>query len=154
MMIPNLQESEAFFKKTQNTCRVKSSPCAYDCQDCRYRHKGLCDIFIDYNSENPINDNSINLDNKIEVLADLRLEDLEPVLDLKDLFYEVKINNGIRNTIENFPQKTKYDSFKLLTDIQRVLKKCKHLTQKDKLMYCQSQRYFMKLYLREINKPD
>jgi len=87
-------------------------------------------------------------------LTDLRLENSEPVLNLKNLFFEIKVNNNIKNTVENFPQKAKYDSFKLLTDIQRVLQKCKHLTQRDKLMYCQSQRYFMKLYLREINKPD
>ncbi len=154
MMSSNIHESENVLKKIQNICRVKSSPCSYDCQDCRYRHKGICDVFIEYNPGNSINDNSINLEEEIEVLTDLRLENSEPVLNLKNLFFEIKVNNNIKNTVENFPQKAKYDSFKLLTDIQRVLQKCKHLTQRDKLMYCQSQRYFMKLYLREINKPD
>ena len=82
-----------------------------------------------------------------------KLEDSEPVLNLKDLFYEPKaINNPIIKQLEEMPQKSKYDNFKLLNDISIVLQKCHNLTNKDKLLYCQSQRYFMKLYLREINK--
>ena len=82
-----------------------------------------------------------------------RIGDSEPVLNLKNLFYEKKVvNNVINKQVEEIPQKAKYDNFKLLTDISRVLQKCTHLTDKDRLMYCQSQRYFMKLYLREINK--
>jgi hypothetical protein len=83
----------------------------------------------------------------------LRVEDTEPVLNLKDLFYEPKvIERSVKDHVEEIPQKAKYDNFKLLSDIQNVLQKCRHLTDKDKLLYCQSQRYFMKLYLREINK--
>ena len=82
-----------------------------------------------------------------------KVEDQEPVLNLKELFNEDKIfKEIIDKQVEQLPQKAKYDNFKLLTDIQNVLQKCKHLTDKDKLLYCQSQRYFMKLYLREINK--
>ncbi|NVM38472.1 MAG: hypothetical protein HWN81_22970 [Candidatus Lokiarchaeota archaeon] len=82
-----------------------------------------------------------------------KIEDSEPVLNLRELFYEKEvINEPNSKEVIEFPQKTKYDNFKLLTDIQNVLQKCRHLTQKDKLLYCQSQRYFMKLYLREINK--
>jgi len=82
-----------------------------------------------------------------------KIEDSEPVLNLKDLFYEKESfnsNNIIK--VEEIPKKSKYDNFKLLTDISNVLQKCRHLTDKDKLLYCQSQRYFMKLYLREFNK--
>jgi len=82
-----------------------------------------------------------------------KIEDSEPVLNLKDLFYEPKaLNKAVNKKVEEIPQKSKYDNFKLLTDISRVLQKCRHLTANDKLLYCQSQRYFMKLYLREINK--
>ncbi len=82
-----------------------------------------------------------------------KIEDSEPVLNLKDLFYEKKVINSSNNKrVDEIPQKSKYDNFKLLTDISNVLQKCRHLTDKDKLLYCQSQRYFMKLYLREINK--
>ena len=82
-----------------------------------------------------------------------RVEDTEPVLNLKDLFYEPKvINTPEDNPVDKIPHKAKHDNFKLLTDIQNVLIKCRHLTSKDKLLYCQSQRYFMKQYLREINK--
>ncbi|UCD02397.1 MAG: hypothetical protein JSV23_05135 [Promethearchaeota archaeon] len=84
-----------------------------------------------------------------------RIEDSEPVLNLKDLFYEKKvINDTVNKRVEEIPQKAKYDNFKLLSDISNVLQNCRHLTEKDKLLYCQSQRYFMKLYLREINKRE
>ncbi|MFX1429904.1 MAG: hypothetical protein ACFFCY_07025 [Promethearchaeota archaeon] len=84
-----------------------------------------------------------------------KIEDSEPVLNLKDLFYEPKVfNQVISKKIEEIPQKSRYDNFKLLIDISNVLQNCRHLTDKDKLLYCQSQRYFMKLYLREINKEQ
>ena len=83
-----------------------------------------------------------------------RIEDSEAVLNLTNLFYEKQEDNSIKEIPEIMQRKAKYDNFKLLTDIQSVLQKCTHLTDKDRLMYCQSQRYFMKLYLREINKPE
>jgi hypothetical protein len=82
------------------------------------------------------------------------IEDSEAVLNLTNLFYEENVTNSISETAEIIQQKAKYDNFKLLTDIQTVLQKCTHLTDKDRLMYCTSQRYFMKLYLREINKRE
>jgi len=82
-----------------------------------------------------------------------RVDDTEPVLNLKDLFYEPKIVSFKNDKpVDEIPYKAKHDNFKLLTDIQNVLINCRHLTSKDKLLYCQSQRYFMKQYLREINK--
>ncbi|MFX1419993.1 MAG: hypothetical protein ACFE9N_13830 [Promethearchaeota archaeon] len=82
-----------------------------------------------------------------------KIEELEPVLNLKDLFYEQQnINSSNSKQVKEIPQKSRYDNFKLLRDISNVLQNCRHLTDKDKLLYCQSQRYFMKLYLREINK--
>jgi hypothetical protein len=83
-----------------------------------------------------------------------KIEDSEAVLNLTNLFYEKKGNNSVSEITEIIRQKTRYDNFKLLTDIQSVLQKCTHLSDNDKLMYCQSQRYFMKLYLREINKRE
>ena len=83
-----------------------------------------------------------------------KIEDSEAVLNLTNLFSENKVNNSVSETPEIIQRKAKYDNFKLLTDIQTVLQKCSHLTDNDKLMYCQSQRYFMKLYLREINKRE
>ncbi|MFW9900749.1 MAG: hypothetical protein ACFFDY_05610 [Candidatus Thorarchaeota archaeon] len=82
-----------------------------------------------------------------------KVDDTEPVLNLKDLFYEPEIvNKTINKPADEIQYKTKQDNFKLLTDIQNVLINCRHLTSKDKLLYCQSQRYFMKQFLREINK--
>jgi hypothetical protein len=94
-----------------------------------------------------------NLEKGIEVMKNSRLEDSEPILNLKDLFYEVEVDHNITQMPEVIKKKAKYDNFKLLTDIQNVLQNCKHLTNTDRLNYCTTQRYFMKLYLREINKP-
>ena len=154
MMISNLQQSEEVFKNIQKVCIVKFSQYSHNCQDCRYRHKGICNVSFESNSDNYNNDKSKNLEEKIEIMTQSRLVDSEPALNLKDLFYEVNLNENIKISAKNFPQKAKYDNFKLLTDIQRVLQRCTHLTSKDRLNYCNTQRYFMKLYLREINKPE
>ena len=82
-----------------------------------------------------------------------RIDESEPVLNLRKLFYDTKEIENINATNELVPNKGKYDNFKLLTDIQNVLQKCSHLSDKDRLNYCNTQRYFMKLYLREMNKP-
>jgi hypothetical protein len=97
--------------------------------------------------------NHKKIQNRMNQMITSRIEDSEPVLNLKDLFYEKNSNNS-RNIeqVDEIPNKSRYDNFKLLTDISNVLQNCRHLTDKDKLLYCQSQRYFMKLYLREFNK--
>ena len=154
MIGSNLQESEQVLKKIHNTCQVKSPQYSHDCQDCRYRHKGICNVSFECNTGNYNNDKLKNLEEKIELMTISRLEDSEPALNLKNLFYEIKINKNTKISAEFFPQKARYEHFKLLTDIQRVLQKCKHLTNRDRLNYCTTQRYFMKLYLREINKPE
>ena len=155
MMSSNLSESENFLKKSPKTCRIISARGPSACVNCRYRHKGICNEFFENKSNIFTNDNLMNHEEKIKTMKDLRLEDSEPILNLKDLFYEAKIiNQTVNKQVEEIPQKAKYDNFKLLTDIQNVLQKCRHLTNKDKLNYCNTQRYFMKLYLREINKPD
>ncbi|MFW9941106.1 MAG: hypothetical protein ACFFFT_08690 [Candidatus Thorarchaeota archaeon] len=152
MMISNLDELNSTPKKISNTCHTNLAPDLRDCQNCRYRHKGICDEFFEQKFE--ISNRIMkNLEEGIEVMTNSRLEDLEPVLSLKDLFYEIKMDHNIEKMPEIMKQKAKYDNFKLLTDIQRVLQNCRHLTDKDRLNYCNTQRYFMKLYLREFNKP-
>ena len=81
-----------------------------------------------------------------------RLSDSEPILNLKDLFYKEEIKEEIKNKIEKLPEKSKRSNLKLLEEIQTVLQRCTHLTEKQRLMYCESQRYFMKQYLREMNR--
>ena len=153
MISSNLHELENDLKKIQNTCQTKLTRDSSDCQNCRYRHKGICDVFFEQTDDNSHN-NIKNLEEGVKIMTNSRLEDSEPVLNLKNLFYEIKVNNIINLMPEIIQRKAKYDNFKLLTDIQNVLQKCRHLTNKDKLNYCNTQRYFMKLYLREINKPD
>ncbi|MFX1481046.1 MAG: hypothetical protein ACFFCI_23440, partial [Promethearchaeota archaeon] len=115
---------------------------------------------IDNKFEPPLNlkDLFYEIENNSEPVLNLKnlfyeiKNNFEPVLNLKDLFYDIETESIAEKVADIFPQKAKYDNFKLLTDIQRVLQNCSHLTNKEKALYCQSQRYFMKLYLREINK--
>lgn len=81
-----------------------------------------------------------------------RLNDSEPIQNLKDLFYDEELKEEVEAKIKNLPEKNKRSNFKLLQEIQTVLQRCTHLTEKQRLMYCESQRYFMKQYLREMNK--
>ena len=81
-----------------------------------------------------------------------RISDSEPILNLKDLFYNKEVEEEIKIRIQELPDKNKKTNFKLLQEIQTVLQRCSHLTEKQRLMYCESQRYFMKQYLREMNK--
>ena len=81
-----------------------------------------------------------------------RLSDSEPILNLKDLFYGEELKKEIRTKISQLPEKNKRSNLNLLHEIQTVLQRCAHLTEKQRLMYCESQRYFMKQYLREMNR--
>jgi len=81
-----------------------------------------------------------------------RLSDSEPILNLKELFYGEELKEEIGIKINQLPEKNKRTNFKLLQEIQTVLQRCTHLTEKQRLMYCESQRYFMKQYLREMNR--
>lgn len=81
-----------------------------------------------------------------------RVSDSEPVLNLKDLFQEEVSEKEIEVKLNLLPERAKRANLKLLEEIQTVLQKCTHLNGNQRLMYCESQRYFMKQYLREMNK--
>jgi len=81
-----------------------------------------------------------------------RLSDSEPILNLKDLFQEEVSEKEIEVKLNQLPERAKRANMKLLEEIQIVLKRCTHLNDNQRLMYCESQRYFMKQYLREMNK--
>ena len=81
-----------------------------------------------------------------------RLSDSEPILNLKDLFYGEELKEEIEAKINQLPEKNKRANLKLLQEIQTVLQRCARLTGSQRLMYCESQRYFMKQYLREMNR--
>jgi hypothetical protein len=76
----------------------------------------------------------------------------EPILYLKNLFYDLKTDKALMIRLEELEERSSRDNLKLLNEIEKVLKRCTHLTDKQRLMYCESQRYFMKTYLREMNK--
>ena len=80
-----------------------------------------------------------------------RFSNSEPILNLKDLFYDEAVKEEFKAKIDQLPEKSKGSSLKLLEEIQTVLQRCTHLNEKQRLMYCESQRYFMKQYLREMN---
>ncbi|MFX0047709.1 MAG: hypothetical protein ACFE8G_06010 [Candidatus Hermodarchaeota archaeon] len=89
---------------------------------------------------------------RFTIMISSRLSDSEPILNLKDLFYDEQVKEERKAEINQLPEKSKRSNLKLLQEIQTVLQRCAHLTEKQRLMYCESQRYFMKQYLREMNK--
>ncbi len=82
---------------------------------------------MDFNNINDI----VNLDNYINKI-------------------EIKIEQ-VNNSIENGKDKTS-EHLLTLRKLHKVLKNGQNLSDKQKLSYCDSERYFMKLYLRELNK--
>ncbi len=85
------------------------------------------------------------------IMISSRLSDSEPILNLKDLFYDEEVKKAIEVKIQQLPEKNKIANLMALQEIQTVLQRCAHLTEKQRLMYCESQRFFMKQYLREMN---
>ena len=77
---------------------------------------------------------------------------LDQVVNITDLFNDAGIENEIIKDLEQIPEEFGNENLKILKDIQDILQNCTKLTQKEKFEYCKSQRFFMKLYLREINR--
>jgi len=77
---------------------------------------------------------------------------LDQVLKITDLFNDAGIENEIIKDLEQIPEDFGNENLKILNDLQDILQNCTNLTQKEKLEYCKSQRFFMKLYLREMNR--
>lgn len=76
----------------------------------------------------------------------------EPVLKINDLFYEVKIDNKEKEIPDQSSEIPMDDNLVILEEIGEILRNCTFLSEKQKLDYCKSQRYFMKLYLKEVNR--
>lgn len=81
-----------------------------------------------------------------------RTGESDQILNLKDLFSDSEVKSDIDSEFTEIREKGKNDSFNLLEEIQTILQKCAHLNPRQRLMYCESQRYFMKQYLRDVNK--
>ena len=75
----------------------------------------------------------------------------ELTLNLKSLFYEDEVNIEIKNDFESVNEEKTNDNLIILNEIKAILQNCSNLTNKQKLEYCNSQRFFMKIYLKEIN---
>ena len=76
----------------------------------------------------------------------------DPVLNLDSLFKNEEIGQELKEKVNKLQENNSTDNLILLDEIKEILHNCTHLTPEQKLMYCQSQRYFMKLYLREVNR--
>ncbi len=76
----------------------------------------------------------------------------EPVLKINGLFYEVEIDNKKNEILEQNSDTPMNDNLAILEEIGEILHNCTMLTENQKLDYCKSQRYFMKLYLKEVNR--
>jgi len=81
-----------------------------------------------------------------------KVSEKELILNLKRLFYENEIDNEIKDNSERESEEFTNDTLIILNEIKIILQNCSNLTDKQKLEYCNSQRYFMKLYLKELNK--
>lgn len=75
----------------------------------------------------------------------------ELTLNLKSLFYKDEVNIEIKKDFEIVSEGETNDNLIILNEIKAILQNCSNLTDKEKLEYCNSQRFFMKLYLKEIN---
>ncbi|MBY8981479.1 MAG: hypothetical protein KGD57_00900 [Candidatus Lokiarchaeota archaeon] len=63
----------------------------------------------------------------------------------------------VLNNNENHPESKNNnieESFEMVKDLQDILQNCSELTNDQKSDYCQSQRYFMKQYLINLNKKN
>lgn len=79
-------------------------------------------------------------------------DNLDQIVRITDLFNGKKIENEIIKDLKQIPKDIGNENLKILKDIHDILKNCTILTQKEKLEYCNSQRFFMKLYLKEMNR--
>jgi len=77
---------------------------------------------------------------------------LDQAIKITGLFNDAGIENEIIRDLEQIPKDFGNENLKILNDIQDILQNCTKLTQKEKLEYCKSQRFFMKLYLKEMSR--
>jgi len=77
---------------------------------------------------------------------------LDQVVRITDLFIDAGIENEIIKDLEQISKDFGNENLKILKDLQDILQNCTNLTQKERLEYCKSQRFFMKLYLKEVNR--
>ncbi|MBY9008124.1 MAG: hypothetical protein KGD63_15395 [Candidatus Lokiarchaeota archaeon] len=73
----------------------------------------------------------------------LRLDDNQKS-NQQNINHNTNILNYFKENIE--------ESFEMAKDLENILKNCSDLTNEQKSDYCKSQRYFMKQYLKKLNK--
>ena len=65
------------------------------------------------------------------------------------LYYDNLIKDEQR-ILQQINESVKENHFNMIKEIHQILKSAKNLTQNQKFGYCNSQRFFMKLYLKRI----
>ena len=102
--------------------------------------------------------NHIESKDSFDFISDLLLTSLSIykkkfTFENNSLNYEKTLNFNNELDINSFQQKlsdVKIEYLSISNDIHSILSNCPDLTSDQKLDYCNSQRYFMKMYLKEI----
>ena len=74
---------------------------------------------------------------------------IESNCESKDPSLNLIKNNGIKRSSVNL-NNSKNEYLAISNDIHSILSNCSELTNTQKLDFCTNQRYFMKLYLKEV----
>lgn len=72
--------------------------------------------------------------------------------NFEESLYNNEISCKMRDFLKQELDINNNDNLTILKELNTILQNCSNLTVKQKLNYCDSQRYFIKLYLREFNK--
>ncbi|MFX0000270.1 MAG: hypothetical protein ACFE9Q_01020 [Candidatus Hodarchaeota archaeon] len=66
--------------------------------------------------------------------------------------YEHDLIKDNKSILKHLNEGVKKNHFNMIKEIHNILKSSKNLTQNQKFAYCNSQRFFMKLYLKRISR--
>ncbi|MEJ2251996.1 MAG: hypothetical protein P8Y97_20345 [Candidatus Lokiarchaeota archaeon] len=90
----------------------------------------------------------INPTYTVFVSSDSRNSEEDPKMDLK-FQLEKEINKQIAIKLKR-NEFDKHDYLQMIKEICEIINNCSFLSDQEKLDYCKSERYFMKLYLKRI----
>ncbi|MCK4779517.1 MAG: hypothetical protein KAT57_04985 [Candidatus Lokiarchaeota archaeon] len=102
--------------------------------------------------------NHINSQESFDYISDLLINSLskykntistESYSEQKEIYGE-KINVNDINTLQYDLDESKNEYLAISNDIHSILSNCQELTNGQKLDFCNNQRYFMKLFLKEL----
>ncbi len=83
-------------------------------------------------------------------LSDEKFETNEKQKSMQQVLNDLNSNKNPLEPLNNNIE----ESFEIVKDLQNIIQNCSDLTNDQKFDYCKSQRYFMKLYLKNMNKKN